>query len=328
MKQMRAITITRPGGPEQLALTIIPVPELRSEEVLIRVTAAGLNRADIHQRQGNYPPPPGASEILGMEVAGHIVDIGSSVTDWKTGDRVCALLAGGGYAEYCAVPAVQCLPVPRFISLIEAAGLPEVAFTVWANLFHQPLVKPGETLLVQGGASGIGTFAIQAAKYLGVRVAATAGSEAKLATCRALGAEQAFSYKTDWQTAAKQWTKDTGVDVIFDMIGGDYFPKHIDLLAPRGRLAHIAYTRGQMVELDLRKVMAKRLTITGSTLRSRTVAEKGELRDALEARLWPGVASGQIKPIIERSFPLEDAAEAHRYFESGEHTGKVLLTCE
>jgi NADPH:quinone reductase len=328
MQEMRAILVREPGGPEQLVPTKVPIPSIREGEVLIRIAAAGLNRADMHQRKGHYPPPPGASDILGMEVSGHVAEVGAGVTRWKTGDRVCALLAGGGYAQYCAVPAVQCLPVPESLSLVSAAGLPEATFTVWANLFHQPLVSRGETLLIQGGTSGIGVLAIQAARYLGVRAAATAGSEAKLQTCLTLGAEQALSYKDDWAAATKAWVQGLGVDVILDMIGGDYFRRHIDLLAPKGRLAHIAYAQGPEVQLDLRKVMGKRLVITGSTLRSRSVKEKGELRDALVVALWPGVVTGDIRPVIDRTFALEQAAEAHRYFEAGQQIGKVLLVCE
>jgi NADPH2:quinone reductase len=261
-QEMRAIAVKEPGSADQLEIASFPIPEIRDNEVLIHVTAAGINRADIHQRNGHYPPPPDASETLGMEVSGHIESVGKTVTRWKTGDRVCALLAGGGYAEYCAVPGTQCLPVPQTLSLVEAAGLPEAAFTVWANLFHQPLVVAGETLLVQGGASGIGTFAIQAAHALGVRVAATAGGEEKLALCLSLGAEQAFSYKEDWFAQAKAWCGVSGVNVILDMIGGDYFPRHIDLLAKRGRLTHIAYARGAEVTLDLRKMMQSALSST------------------------------------------------------------------
>jgi len=323
--EMRAIVVRQPGKAQVLGIASVPVPSIRKDEVLVRVAAAGLNRADIHQREGHYPPPAGASETLGLEVSGHIAEVGTSVTRWKAGDRVCALLAGGGYAEYCAVPAAQCLPAPSGSSLMDAAGLPEAAFTIWANLFHQPLVQAEETLLIQGGASGIGSFGIQAAKALGVRVAATAGSEDKLALCRSLGAEAAFSYKADWPAQARTWAGDGGIDVIFDMVGGDYFPRHIDLLAPRGRLTHIAYARGPEVALDLRKVMQKRLVITGSTLRSRSSEEKRELRDALEAKLWQFVMTGAIRPVIDRTFPLEQAAEAHRYFESGQHAGKVLL---
>jgi NADPH2:quinone reductase len=323
--EMRAVVVKRPGDADELSIASLPVPAIRDNEVLIKVAAAGINRADIHQRQGNYPPPPGAPETLGMEVSGYVAEVGSAVTGWRIEDRVCALLAGGGYAEYCAVPATQCLPVPDKLDLVGAAGLPEAAFTVWANLFHQPLVRQGETLLIQGGASGIGTFAIQAAKSLGVRVAATAGSEDKLALCRTLGAEAAFSYRQEWAAQARTWAGPSGVNVILDMIGGDYFPQHIDLLAQRGRLTHIAYARGREVKLDLAKVMQKRLVVTGSTLRSRSAAEKAELRDAMETKLWPAVMDGRIRPIIDRIFPLEQVGEAHRYFESGQHAGKVLL---
>lgn len=323
---MRAVIIQEFGGPDQLKIESIPTPTITPDEVLIEVAAAGLNRADIHQRQGNYPPPPGASPILGMEVSGLVAEAGANVTRWKKGDRVCALLAGGGYAEYCAAPATQCLPVSDNIPLIDAAGLPEAAFTVWANLFHQPLVRAGETLLIQGGTSGIGTFAIQAAHALGVRVAATAGSAIKMALCRSLGAYQAFSYKGDWAAEAKEWTGGTGIDVILDMIGGDYFPLHINLLAPHGRLAHIAYARGREVSLDLAKVMQKRLVLTGSTLRPRSLDEKAQLRAALEAKLWPHVLSGAIHPVIDRVFPLDQVADAHSYFDSGQHSGKILLS--
>jgi NADPH2:quinone reductase len=323
---MRAVIIQQPGGPDQLTIESLQTPAITPDEVLIKVAAAGLNRADIHQRQGNYPPPPGASPILGMEVSGHIAAIGANVQRWKKGDRVCALLAGGGYAEYCPAPATQCLPVSENIPLTDAAGLPEAAFTVWANVFHLPLVHARETLLIQGGTSGIGTFAIQAAHALDVRVAATAGSESKLALCRSLGADQAFSYKGDWAAAAKAWTGETGIDVILDMIGGDYFPQHINLLAPRGRLAHIAYARGREVSLDLAKLMQKRLLITGSTLRPRSLEDKADLRDALEAKLWPHVLSGTIHPVIDRVFPFDQVAEAHRYFDTGQHSGKILLS--
>lgn len=321
----RAVIAKQTGGPEQLSLGTIPLPVIRSHEVLIHVVAAGINRADIHQRQGHYPPPLGASNTIGMEVSGHIAEVGADVRRWRVGDRVCALLAGGGYAEHCAVPATQCLPVPENLSLVDCAGVPEAAFTVWANLFHQPLVRTGETLLIQGGTSGIGSFAIQAAHALAVRVAATASTPDKLQLCRSLGADAAFSYKDDWASAAREWAEPDGVDVVLDMIGGDYFPVHVDLLAPRGRLTHIAYARGVEVRLNLLKVMQKRLVITGSTLRSRSIEEKGDLRDALEARLWPFVIGGAIRPVVDRTFPIEQVAEAHRYFERGQHAGKVLL---
>jgi NADPH2:quinone reductase len=325
---MRAVIVKQPGSADELAIGFLPVPKIVEDEVLIRVAAAGINRADIHQRQGNYPPPPGASETLGMEVSGHITEVGRTVTRWKSGDRVCALLGGGGYAVYCAAPSAQCLPVPDSVDLVAAAGLPEAAFTVWANLFHQPLVRQGETLLIQGGASGIGTFGIQAARALDVRVVATAGSEEKLALCRSLGAEEAFSYREDWVEQAKKWAGETGIHVILDMIGGDYFSKHIDLLAARGRLTHIAYARGREVSLDLLKVMQKRLVITGSTLRSRSPEEKADLREKLEEKLWPAVMRDAIRPVIDRVFPWEQVADAHRYFESGQHAGKVILRVE
>lgn len=323
---VRAVIAKQQGGPEQLSLGTIPMPIIRSKEVLIKVAAAGLNRADIHQRNGKYPPPLGASNTIGMEVSGHIAEVGADVERWHFGDRVCALLAGGGYAEYCAVPAVQCLPVPENLSLVDCAGLPEAAFTVWANLFHEPLVRAGESLLIQGGTSGIGSFAIQAAHVLDVRVAATASTPDKLQLCRTLGADAAFSYNDDWSSAVREWAAPGGVNVILDMIGGDYFPVQIDLLATRGRLTHIAYARGVDVRLNLLKIMQKRLIITGSTLRSRSIEEKGELRDALEATLWPFVVKGRIMPVVDRTFPMEKVADAHRYFEQGQHAGKVLLT--
>lgn len=326
LNRMRAISVKQPGGPEELVVVEAPVPSIREDEVLIRVAGAGLNRADVHQRQGNYPPPAGASETLGLEVSGNVAAVGAAVRRWKVDDRVCALLGGGGYAEYCAVPAAQCLPVPDSMALVDAAALPEAAFTVWANLFHQPLLRSGETLLVQAGTSGIGSFAIQAARYLGVHVAATAGSDSKQQYCRDLGAEATFSYKGGWAAEARAWTKDKGVDVILDMIGGDYFAMHLDLLAERGRLTHIAYAQGAKVELDLRKVMAKRAVITGSMLRSRPAKEKAELREALEQKLWPGVFDATLKPVVDRVFPMEQAAAAHRYFDSGQHSGKVLLS--
>lgn len=325
---MHAVITKQAGGPEQLILGTVPVPVIHDHEVLVRVTAAGLNRADIHQRQGNYPPPKGASNTLGMEVSGLVAEVGKDVSRWRVGDRVCALLAGGGYAEYCTVPATQCLPVPENLSLIDAASLPEAAFTVWANLFHQPLVKTGESLLIQGGTSGIGSFAIQAAHALGVRVAATASTEDKLQFCRSLGADAAFSYHDDWAAAVRDWAQPHGVNVILDMIGGDYFPTHINLLAPLGRLVHIAYARGVEVRLNLLKVMQKRLIVTGSTLRSRSIEEKAALRDALEARLWPLILNGAIRPVVDRTFPIEQAAEAHRYFEQAQRAGKVLLTLQ
>jgi putative PIG3 family NAD(P)H quinone oxidoreductase len=323
---MRIIAVTEPGGPEALHIVEAPVPKPGPGEVLIRVAAAGLNHADIMQRQGHYPPPPGASEILGMEVAGHIAETGAGVGEWKTGDPVCALLAGGGYAEYCVAPAGQCLPVPASIQIAHAAALPEVVFTVWTNLFEPACLQPGETLLVQGGSSGVGTMAIQVAHLFGARVVATAGSPAKCDFCIGIGCERAFQYKADdWAEAARDWSGGRGIDVILDMVGGDYFPRHLRLLAPRGRLVHIAYMRGREVTADLALITQKRLVVTGSTLRGRPVAEKTALRDSIRLRLWPHLAAGKIRPVVDRIFPMEQVADAHRRMEASDHIGKILL---
>jgi len=323
---MRFIDITQPGGPEVLQVAEAPAPVPGPGEVLIRVAAAGLNRADILQRKGYYPPPPGASPIVGMEVSGHIAETGPGVNEWKKGDAVCALLAGGGYAEYCVAPAGQCLPVPANIPVPDAAALPEVVFTVWTNLFEPPCLRPGETLLVQGGSSGVGSMAIQVAHLFGARVSATAGSREKCDFCLGIGCEHAFDYKAeDWEEAARAWTSGRGVDVILDMVGGDYFPRHLRLLAPRGRLIHIAYSRGREVTADLALIMGKRLVVTGSTLRSRSVVEKTALRDSIRDRLWPHIAAGRVRPIIDRFFPFEQASDAHKRMESSAHIGKIVL---
>lgn len=323
---MRIVDITQYGGPEVLRIAEAPVPEPSHGEVLIRVSAAGLNRADILQRKGHYPPPPGASSILGMEVSGHIAATGAGVNDWKSGDAVCALLAGGGYAEFCVAPAGQCLPIPETIPVPDAAALPEAVFTVWTNLFEPPCLNPGETLLVQGGASGVGSTAIQVARLFGARVAATAGSAAKCDFCMQIGCERTFNYKEeDWAEGVRAWSEGRGVDVILDMVGGDYFPKHLGALAARGRLVHIAYSHGREVTADLALIMQKRIVITGSTLRSRPVEQKAALRDSIRQRLWPHFATGRVHPIIDRVFPLEQVADAHRRMESGQHAGKILL---
>jgi NADPH2:quinone reductase len=298
--------------------------------VLVRTVAAGINRADLLQRQGHYPPPPGASPILGMELSGHIAELGPGTTSrWQEGDAVCALLAGGGYAEYCAVPEGQCIAVPTGVSIRDAAGLPETTITVWANLFEPRRLFPGDLFLVQGGASGIGTMAIQMAKAFGARVATTAGSGEKCSFCLTLGAEVAANYRTqDWAAELARWSDPHGIDVILDMVAGDYFPKHLGLLAICGRLVHIATPHGSQVTTDLRAIMMKRLLITGSTLRSRTVEEKSSLARGVEKEVWPLFTSGQIRPIIDRAFPLEQAAEAHRWMETGQHTGKIILEME
>ena len=323
---MRIIDVKAPGGPEQLVVADVPVPKAGRGEVLIKVAASGLNHADLYQREGKYPPPPGASPILGMEVSGTIAELGPECDPrWKTGDRVCALLAGGGYAEYCTAPAGQCLPVTSEMDLIDAAALPEAVFTVWANLFEPRRISADETLLVQGGSSGVGSTAIQIAHAFGARVAATAGSTKKVEFCLNIGCECAFNYHEDWFAGAREWTQPDGIDVILDMVAGEYFAKHLELLAKDGRLIHIATQRGAKVELDLRSVMMKRLIVTGSTLRSRSVAEKTALRDSIEREVWPLLAEGKLRPVVYCAFPLAEAAEAHRLMESSRHIGKLLL---
>jgi len=324
---MTAIEIDGFGGPEVLKPTTRPVPLPSTGEVLIEVAAAGVNRPDIHQREGNYAPPPGASDIPGLEVAGKIVAVGLGVHNFKVGQEVCALVAGGGYAAYCAAPEPQVLPVPKGLSLIEAAALPETFFTVWTNLFERGGLKPGETMLVHGGSSGIGTTAIQLAKAFGARIFTTAGSREKCQACEKLGADVAIEYKReDFAEVTKARTGGRGVDVILDMVGGDYFQRNINSLAMDGRLVSIAYLRGARVEVNFLPVMRNRLTITGSTLRPRTVQEKGAIAAALRAKVWPLIETGAVKPLIECTFPLAEAAAAHRLLESSSHVGKVVLT--
>jgi NADPH2:quinone reductase len=324
---MRAVEITRPGGPEVLAGAMRPVPAPKTNEILIKVAAAGVNRPDIAQRSGLYPPPPDASDLPGLEVAGEVVAVGSSVRSFKPGDKVCALVHGGGYAEYCVAPEVQALPAPKNLSMVEAASLPETFFTVWGNVYERGRLAPGESLLVQGGSSGIGVTAIQMARATGNRVFATAGSDEKCAACVRLGAEKAVNYKTqDFAAEIKAATGGKGVDVILDMVGGDYVPKELKLLAEEGRLVFIAFLRGHKSELDINEVMRRRLTITGSTLRPRSVEFKGYLARSLREKIWPLVESGRIKPEIYRTFPLQAAADAHRLMESSEHIGKIVLT--
>jgi NADPH:quinone reductase len=339
---MRVVTLEGFGGPEVLRIAEAEKPHPGAGELLIQVAAAGLNRADLLQRQGKYPPPPGASEILGMEVSGTVVDRGPAADPrWKIGDAVCALVTGGGYAEYCVANGGCCLPIPSGLAgngisaLEQAAVLPEATMTVWANLFDPPRLFSGDRFLMQGGTSGIGTIAIQTALAFGAHVASTAGSGDKLRFLRELGCEQAWNYRDeDWAAGARQWAE-SGVDVILDMVGGDYFPKHVDLLAKDGRLIHIATSHGASVTLDLRKVMSKRLTITGSTLRPRSVEEKARLRDGVEQQIWPLIGSGigkpgkikpgRIEPIIDCVYPMADVAEAHRRMESSQHIGKIVL---
>jgi NADPH2:quinone reductase len=323
---MIVIEIRQPGSPDVLVPAERPVPTPRAGEVLIKVAGAGVNRPDLMQRLGKYPPPPGASDIPGLEVSGTIEAVGADAGAWKVGDRVCALLAGGGYAEYCVAPAPQCLPAPRAVDLAEAGAMPETFFTVWTNVFERGRLKSGEALLVHGGSSGIGTAAIQIACALGARVFATAGSAEKCAACERLGAERAINYRdADFVDAVRQSTGGKGVDVVLDMVGGDYFPRNIEALAVEGRLVQIATLRGGKSEIVLPAIMQRRLTITGSTLRARSVAEKGAIARALLEHVWPLVEAGRVKPIVYRSFALGDAAAAHRLMESGEHIGKILL---
>lgn len=328
-ERMACVENVEPGGPEALRRAQRPLPHPGPGELLIRVAAAGVNRADVLQRQGRYPPPPGASDLLGLEVAGTVVALGEAVVDWRVGDHVCALVAGGGYAAYCAAPAPQCLPVPAGLDLVSAAGIPEALFTVWANVFERGRLTAGETLLVHGGSSGIGTVAIALGKAFGARVFATAGSAAKCAACVGLGAEHAIRYRDEDFVAAVQWLTDgRGVDVILDMVGGDYLARNLDCLALEGRLVQIAFLKGARVEVDLARLLTRRLTLTGSTLRSRTVEEKGRIARVLHEKVWPLVEAGVVKPVVDSTFPLSRAADAHRRMESSEHIGKIVLTIE
>ncbi|MGB8856546.1 MAG: NAD(P)H-quinone oxidoreductase [Burkholderiales bacterium] len=324
---MRAIEISTPGKPEVLVECSRPVPQAQAGEVLIKVAAAGINRPDILQRQGHYAPPPGATDIPGLEVSGEIVALGSGVTDWKIGDKVCALVAGGGYAEYCVAPAPQCLPIPLGLSMVEAAALPETFFTVWSNVFDRAKLCAGETFLVQGGSSGIGTTAIQLARAMGHRVFATAGSDDKCAACEKLGAEKAINYRTqDFVEEIKKLTDGKGVDVILDMVAGDYIPREMKCLADDGRLVLIAFLRGSLAQADFRDVLMRRLTVTGSTLRPRPIAFKGAIAKNLREKVWPLIEAGRIKPVMHSTFALKDAAKAHALMESSEHIGKIVLT--
>lgn len=323
---MRAIEITQPGKPDVLQPCERPLPALRPGEVLIKVHAAGINRPDVLQRLGKYPVPPGASDLPGLEVAGEIVDGDYAAAGFAKGDMVCALVQGGGYAEYCAAPAEQCLPIPKGLSALEAASLPETYFTVWTNVFDRAHLSPGETLLVQGGTSGIGVTAIQLAAALGHRVFATAGSDEKCRACESLGAERGINYRTeDFAAVVKELTGGKGVDVILDMVAGDYIPREIDCLADDGRIALIALLGGAKAEIDLGQVLRRRLHISGSTLRPRPVAFKAAIARSLRERVWPLFEQGTLKPVIHRTFPLDQAAEAHALMESSTHVGKIVL---
>ncbi len=325
MQEMTAIAITAPGGPEVLKPVRLPVPVPKSGELLVRVRAAGVNRPDVLQRQGAYPPPPGAPESPGLEIAGEVAGLGPGVKRYEAGDQICALVPGGGYAEYAVVHEDNALPLPPGLSLTEAAALPETFFTVWTNVFDRGRLKPGETLLVHGGSSGIGTTAIMLGKAFGARVVVTAGSEEKCAACVELGADLAINYRSA-DFAAVLTEKAIKPDVILDMVGGDYVARNLKVAALHGRIVMIAFQKGSRFEADWMPVMLKRLTFTGSTLRPRSVAEKAEIARALESQVWPLFAAGQLKPIIYRTFPLADAAAAHALMESSEHIGKIVLT--
>lgn len=311
---------------QKLVMTKRPVLKPERGEVLVRVRAAGVNRPDLLQRKGLYPPPPGITDIPGLEIAGDIVATGTGVK-LKPGQRVCALVAGGGYAEYCVVPAVQCLPVPKGLDYLKAAALPETFFTVWTNLVDRATLKKSETILIHGGASGIGTAAIQVARALGAKIFVTVGSDKKTAACKKLGASAVINYKTqDFVQQIARLTKNHGVDVVLDMVGGDYIPRNLACLGTGGRHVSIAMQRGRTAELDIFQVMSKRLVLTGSTLRARPVADKGKIARALQARIWPLIEKKRIIPVIDKTFALKDAQKAHDYLEAGQHVGKVMLT--
>jgi putative PIG3 family NAD(P)H quinone oxidoreductase len=323
---MIAIEIRQPGAPEVLVPAERPMPVPAAGEVLIKVAAAGVNRPDVFQRLGRYPPPAGASDIPGLEVAGIVDQVAAGAGDWRVGDAVCALVAGGGYAEYCAAPAPQCLPVPHGVDLVAAAGIPETFFTVWTNVFERGRLTAGESILIHGGSSGIGTTAIQLAHARGARVFVTAGSAEKCTACERLGAERAVNYRdADFVAEIRALTGGRGVNVVLDMVGGEYFARNIEALALEGRLVEIATLSGAKAELNIQTIMQRRLTVTGSTLRARPVAEKGAIASALRQHVWPLLESGAVKPIIYATFPLRDAAAAHRMMESGVHIGKLVL---
>ncbi|MCZ6610693.1 MAG: NAD(P)H-quinone oxidoreductase [Alphaproteobacteria bacterium] len=325
-KTMTAIEITEPGGPDVLKPATRPVPEVQAGEVLIKVAAAGVNRPDMVQRQGLYPAPPGASDIPGLEIAGSICAIGADAGGWAIGDEVTALVTGGGYAEYCAAPAPQSLAVPQGLGHTQAAALPETFFTVWSNVFDRAGLEAGETFLVHGGTSGIGTTAIQMASAFGAKVFATAGTAEKCARCVELGAVRAINYREeDFVEIVKEETDGAGADVILDMVGGDYVARNIKTAAVDGRIVNIAFLRGPKVEVNLLPVMLKRLTLTGSTLRARSVGFKGAIAEKLKAKVWPLIEAGRIRPVIDTVFPLAEAAKAHALMESSAHMGKIVL---
>ncbi len=328
-ESMRVVEIARPGGPEVLQVASRPVPQPRAGEVLIRVAAAGVNRPDCLQRAGSYAPPPGASDLPGLEVSGTIVGVGAGVTQWHENDLVCALTPGGGYAQYCLTAAEHCLPIPAGWTLTQAASLPETFFTVWINVFERAQLGPGESLLVQGGSSGIGVTAIQLARAFGHRVFVTAGTPEKCRACEALGANRAINYRSeDFVEVIRELTSGEGVDVILDMVGGDYVARELACLHDDGRLSIIALLGGSRAQIDLNQILRRRLTITGSTLRPRTPEFKANIARRLRETVWPKIEAGNIKPVIFKVFSLSDAAEAHRLMESDVHIGKIMLEAD
>jgi NADPH:quinone reductase len=327
---MICVEIASPGGPEMLRAVERPDPVPAADQILIRVEAAGVNRPDVMQRAGKYPLPPGASDIPGLEVAGTVAALGPGVSGWSVGDRVCALVAGGGYATLCVAPAPQCLPVPASLDAVAAGAVPETFFTVWSNVFDRGRLQPGESALFHGGSSGIGTTAIQLAVARGARVFVTAGSDEKCRACEALGAHHAINYKRDdFVAVIAGLTDHRGVDVVLDIVGGSYIARNLEVLAKDGRLVAIGFMEGEATaHVDLRRVLGRRLTITGSLLRPRPVAEKGAIAAALRREVWPLLETGAVRPIVYRTFPLSEAAAAHRLMESSEHVGKIVLTTE
>ncbi len=323
---MTAVEITEGGGPEVLKPATRPVPSPKPGEVLIKVAASGVNGPDIWQRQGAYPPPPGASDLLGLEIAGTVVALGEGAGNWSAGDTVCALTNGGGYAEYCPAEASHCLPIPKGLSLVEAAALPETLFAVWSNVFARAGLKEGESFLVHGGAGGIGSTAIQLAKAFGARVFTTDSPDERCAACKELGADRVINYnKEDFVEMVKAETPNRGADVILDIVGGDYIQRNIKALAADGRMIHLAFAKGSQIEVNLMPVMLKRLTLTGSTLRSRTTEFKADMASQLKEKVWPLIEEGRVKPAIHKTFPLAEAAAAHRLMESAAHIGKIML---
>jgi NADPH:quinone reductase len=326
-REMTVVEIAAPGGPEQLKTAVRPIPQPGEGEVLVRVEAAGVNRPDVMQRQGRYPPPPGVSDLPGMEIAGEIVALGAKVSGLSVGDKITSLLPGGGYAAYAIAAAPLCMPIPTGLSMVEAAAIPETYMTVWTNLFERGGCKSGDIVLIHGGTSGIGTTAIQLAKAWGARVYATAGSEKKARACEALGAVRGIDYKTeDFVEVMRAETKGHGVDITLDMVAGSYVQRNLDIAAVEGRVVTISLLGGSRAEINMGTVLTKRLTLTGSTLRSRTVAQKAQVADAVRKNVWPLLASGKVRPVIFATFPLAEACEAHRLMETSNHIGKIVLT--